>query len=209
MLVLVGRYRGWRPDEAPRAVAACAAPFREACPWRDAREGPASSLSPPTPDHCRDGYPVEHHRLLFPRREKWSDAGPVSNSRKARVFLGCLPCLCLSGRSGPSRLSALCSASPSTLARRALTGSSAFSRPCRGQVPLEDHRGFSPWPKPRAHRDGPVRVAAPRRRLRARVFRPTYRLNRSWRWRRVGSTYAAQSLVVKDGRSAAGTARRR
>jgi hypothetical protein len=43
--------------------------------------------------------------------------------------------------------------------------------PWRGQVPLEDHRDFSSWPKPRAHHDGPVRVAAPRRRLRDRVFR--------------------------------------
>lgn len=90
-LVLCGRHRGSVRTRPRVPFAACAAPFREALPFAGSREGPVSSLSSPTPDHCRDGFRRSTIAFRFPRREKGSDAGPVSDSHEARSSPGTSP----------------------------------------------------------------------------------------------------------------------
>jgi hypothetical protein len=159
------RLRGSVPQDA----ALCGSPVKV----------PASSRSPLFPVlHCRGGYrwsSIAHH---LPGGRLVPTLAPFP-TRSREIFPGFLPCLCLSSRSGCSRLSAQRSASPPALFAPASDRASGLLRPGEGRCLLGGRRGFTPWPKPRVHPDGPVRVAAPRRRLRDRVLPSSGRVYRS------------------------------
>jgi hypothetical protein len=165
-----GPVRGCRlRGSVSRGVALCGSPVKV----------PASSRSPLFPVRPLPWrVPVELHRTPSPRREAGADAGPVSDSLARslpRVPPLSLPCeqeRMLAPFSAAVRLS------PGALAP-ALDRASGFLRPGEGRCLLGGRRGFTPWPKPRVHPDRPIRVAAPRRCLRAgscrhhcRVYRP-------------------------------------
>jgi hypothetical protein len=120
---------------------------------------PASSPSPLFPVvHCRGGYRWSSIAHQLPGGRLMPTLAPFP-TRSREVFPGFLPCLCLAGRNGCSRLSAQRSASPPALSRRLRTGPPAFSDPARvgvcSEVVVASPRGRSLGFTPTAQHESP------------------------------------------------------